>query len=64
MMCAPKTPKVPKTPVRQAPLLPDGGDPTAAIRARAARKISPGAMVFANKGGTVAVPNTTNPLGR
>lgn len=63
-MCPPKTPKVPKTPTRQASALPDGGDATAAVRARSARRVGPGAMVFANKGGTLAIPTTTNPLGR
>ena len=33
-MCAPKAPKVEKLPIRQAAMLPDNGDPSAAARAR------------------------------
>lgn len=62
-MCPPKTPAVPKTPIRQTSMLPDGGDPTVAAKARNARRLGPGAMVFANKGGTLSIPGTTNPLG-
>lgn len=38
-MCPPKVPKVEKTPVRQAPKLPDNGDPTVAATARQKRRL-------------------------
>jgi len=57
-MCVPKpkTPKVEKVPVRQASRLPDNGDATVAAAARARRRLSPAAMVFAGPQGMNAPP--------
>lgn len=62
-MCAPSVPKVEKTPVRSTPLLPNNGDPTIRATDRQKRTLNPGAMIFANKGGTLGAPSTTSVLG-
>lgn len=59
-MCAPKTPKVPVTPIRQASKMPDNGDPSVASRARQARRVGPGAMILANANGTLGLPATSS----
>jgi hypothetical protein len=43
-MCPPKTPKLEKTPIRQAPKLPDNGDPTVASRNRQRQRLGPASV--------------------
>ena len=55
MCIAPKVPKVEKTPIRQAPKLPDNGDPTVAASNRQKRRLGPAAVAALNSNSSPTV---------
>ncbi len=61
-MCAPKMQKVEKVPVRAAPALPNGGDPSIRQSDRAKRRGALDSMTLA-RAATLGTPVTSNPLG-
>lgn len=61
-MCAPKKPKVEKTPVRMAAVLPDGGDPSVRDAQRSRRRLTTSAMIFSNQS-TLGAPSVSGPIG-
>ena len=61
-MCAPKAPKIEKTPERAATVLPNGGDPSVRANDRARRRNGWSSTALM-QAATLGMPATSNPLG-
>lgn len=61
-MCAPKPPRVEKTPERAATVLPNGGDPSVRANDRARRRNGWSSTALM-QAATLGMPSTSNTLG-